>query len=350
MSDAAKNIVVLDGHTLNPGDLSWDNLTALGDLTVHDRTKPEAVMERVGNAEIVFTNKTLLPAEAINALPALEYIGVLATGYNVVEIEAARERDIPVTNIPSYGTASVAQMTMALILELASQPALHSRSVSEGEWSACPDFCYWKKPLVELDGLTLGIIGFGSIGQAVAKLGRSFGMNIIVQTRTPQEAEGVRFTDCKTVFREADVVSLHCPLTEANQGFVNQELLRSMKSTAFFINTARGPLVGSIGHRVLASPAVFFLVNPKSKFSGALRAPKKIGGNPPFLDVLGSFIFSSRKFLKIFENSQNILKNCRNFFKIQLLTNPEIENFNSGIGKNTAPQVAETNPSAAKIG
>lgn len=243
MSDAAKKIVVLDGHTLNPGDLSWDNLAALGDLTVHDRTPPEAVMERVGNAEIVFTNKTLLPAEAINALPALEYIGVLATGYNVVEIEAARERGILVTNIPSYGTASVAQMTMALILELASQPALHSRSVSEGEWSACPDFCYWKKPLVELDDLTLGIIGFGSIGQAVAKLGRSFGMNIIAHTRTPEETEGVRFVDCKTVFREADVVSLHCPLTDDNQGFVNAGMLSTMKPGAFLINTARGPLV-----------------------------------------------------------------------------------------------------------
>ena len=242
MSDAAKKIVVLDGHTLNPGDLSWDNLAALGDLTVHDRTTPEAVMERVGNAEIVFTNKTLLPAEAINALPALEYIGVLATGYNVVEIDAARERDIPVTNIPSYGTASVAQMTMALILELASQPALHSRSVSEGEWSACPDFCYWKKPLVELDGLALGLVGYGAIGQAVAQLGRAFGMKILVHTRTVRE-EDTQFVDCETLFGEADVVSLHCPLTDENQGFVNAQLLSHMKSTAFLINTARGPLV-----------------------------------------------------------------------------------------------------------
>ena len=200
-------------------------------------------MERVGNAEIVFTNKTLLPAEAINALPALEYIGVLATGYNVVEIEAARKRDIPVTNIPSYGTASVAQMTMALILELASQPALHSRSVSEGEWSACPDFCYWKKPLVELDGLTLGLVGFGAIGQAVAKLAQAFEMKVIVYTRTPRAVEGIEFVDRNTLFRKADVVSLHCPLTDKNKGFVNAELLATMKPTAFFINTARGPLV-----------------------------------------------------------------------------------------------------------
>jgi glycerate dehydrogenase len=243
MSDAAKNIVVLDGHTLNPGDLSWDNLAALGDLTVHDRTSPEAVMERASNAEIIFTNKALLPAETINALPVLEYIGVLATGYNVVEIEAARERDIPVTNIPSYGTASVAQMTMALILELASQPALHSRSVSEGEWSSCPDFCYWEKPLVELDGLTLGLVGYGAIGQAVARLGRAFGMKILVHTRTAKEEKDTKFVDCETLFREADVVSLHCPLTDDNQSFVNTGMLTTMKPSAFLINTARGPLV-----------------------------------------------------------------------------------------------------------
>ena len=163
------NIVVLDGHTLNPGDLSWDAIGTLGRLTVHDRTLPEQVVERTMEAEIVFTNKTLLPAEIINALPALKYIGVLATGYNVVDIAAAHERDIPVTNIPGYGTESVAQMTFALILELAQQPALHNASVHAGDWSECPDFCYWKKPLVELDGLTLGLVGYGAIGQAMAR-------------------------------------------------------------------------------------------------------------------------------------------------------------------------------------
>ena len=161
----------------------------------------------------------------------------------MVDIIAARARDIPVTNIPGYGTAAVAQMTMALLLELASQPALHSGSVREGDWIACPDFCYWKKPLVELDGLTLGLVGYGAIGQAVARLGRAFGMKILVHTRTAREEEDTGFVDCETLFRESDVVSLHCPLTDENQGFVNAQLLSQMKPTAYLINTARGPLV-----------------------------------------------------------------------------------------------------------
>ncbi len=236
-------IVILDGHTLNPGDLSWDALSALGDLTVLARTPPAQVAERAANAEILITNKTPITAEAITALPALRYIGVLATGYNVVDTAAARTREIPVTNIPGYGTAAVAQMTFALLLELASQPALHAASVSDGDWSACPDFCYWKKPLVELDGLTLGLVGFGAIGQAVAKLAQAFEMKVIVHTRTPRAVEGIEFVDRDTLFRKADVVSLHCPLTDKNKGFVNAELLATMKPTAFFINTARGPLV-----------------------------------------------------------------------------------------------------------
>ncbi len=243
MSDAAKKIVVLDGHTLNPGDITWDNLAALGKLTVYDRTPPEGVTERIGNAEIAFTNKSLLPAEAIKALPSLQYIGVLATGYNVVDIDAAREQSIPVTNIPAYGTASVAQMTFALILELTQQPALHDGSVHAGGWTECPDFCYWKKPLIELDGLTLGLVGYGEIGRAVARLGRAFGMKILVHTRTVREEQDTQFVDCETLFREADVVSLHCPLTDENQGFVNAQILSQMKPTAFLINTARGPLV-----------------------------------------------------------------------------------------------------------
>ena len=236
-------IVILDGHTLNPGDLSWDALSALGDLTVHDRTFSAEVTECAAEAEILITNKTPLSAESINALPALRYIGVLATGYNVVDTAAARAREIPVTNIPGYGTAAVAQMTLALLLELTSQPALHSASVADGEWSTCPDFCYWKKPLVELDGLTLGLVGFGAIGQAVAKRARAFGMNVIAHTRTPRPADELEFVDRDQLFREADVVSLHCPLTDENKGFVNAELLATMKPSAFFINTARGPLV-----------------------------------------------------------------------------------------------------------
>jgi glycerate dehydrogenase len=243
VEDPKPKIVVLDGHTLNPGDLNWDALSEMGELTVHDRTTPEQVVERATEAEIVFTNKALLPIEAIEMLTALKYIGVLATGYNVVDIAAARARDILVTNIPGYGTESVAQMTFALILELALQPALHDVSVHAGEWSKCPDFCYWKKPLVELNGLTLGLVGYGAIGQAVARLGRAFDMKVLVHTRTAREEAATEFVDCETVFRKSDVVSLHCPLTDENQGFVNAKLLGQMKSAAYLINTARGPLV-----------------------------------------------------------------------------------------------------------
>ncbi len=236
-------IVILDGHTLNPGDLSWDSLAELGNLSVHDRTAASEIFNRARAAEILFTNKTPITADTIEALPQLRYIGVLATGYNVVDTGAARAAGIPVTNIPAYGTASVAQMTFALILELIQQPALHDASVHAGDWSECLDFCYWKKPLVELDGLTLGLVGYGEIGQAVARLGRAFGMKILVHTRTVREEPDTRFVDCETLFAEADVVSLHCPLTNENQGFVNAQLLSQMKPTAFLINTARGPLV-----------------------------------------------------------------------------------------------------------
>jgi len=267
------NIVVLDGHTLNPGDLSWDAIGALGRLTVHDRTPPEQVVERAMEAEIVFTNKALLPAKIIGALTVLKYIGVLATGYNVVDITAARARDIPVANIPGYGTESVAQMTFALILEMTQQPALHDASVHAGDWTACPDFCYWKKPLVELNDLTLGLVGYGAIGQAVARLGRAFGMKILVHTRTVREDAETEFVDCQTVFTESDVVSLHCPLTDQNHGFVNADLLSQMKPTAYLINTARGPLVNE---------AALAMALNEEKIAGA--ATDVLSVEPPSVD------------------------------------------------------------------
>ena len=283
VDDLKPNIVVLDGHTLNPDDLNWDGLSEMGKLTVYDRTSPEQVTERAMMAEIVFTNKTLLTAEAINTLPALKYIGVLATGYNVVNIAAARTRDIPVTNIPGYGTESVTQLTFALILELALQPALHSASVHAGEWSDCPDFCYWKKPLIELDGLTLGVVGYGAIGQAIARLGRAFGMKILVHTRTVKETKETEFVDCQTIFTESDVVSLHCPLTDENQGFVNAKLLSQMKSTAYLINTARGPLINekdlakALNEEQIAGAATDVLsVEPPSKDNPLLTAKNLI--------------------------------------------------------------------------
>lgn len=236
-------IVVLDGYTLNPGDLDWQGLEAIGALTVHDRTPSEAIVERARDAEILLTNKAPVSAETIGRLPGLRYIGVLATGYNIVDVAAAKARGIVVANVPGYGTPSVAQHVFALILELAQRTGHHAQTVSAGRWSASPDFCYWDFPLVELAGRTLGIVGFGAIGQAVAQIGRAFGMKVIATTRTPRTAEDVVFLPVDEVFRRADIVTLHCPLTPETQGLVNASRLSEMKRDAFLINTGRGPLV-----------------------------------------------------------------------------------------------------------
>jgi glycerate dehydrogenase len=213
------HIVVLDGYTLNPGDVSWDALNKLGTCEIHDRTPPEQVVERTCNAEVVLTNKTLLSRDVIMALPKLRYIGVLATGYNVVDINAAKERDIPVTNIPDYGTHSVAQFTMALLLELAHHAGHHAQTVREGRWAKSADFCYWDSPLVELHGLTFGIIGFGKIGRATAKLADAFGMKVLVHNRSqPKDLPPLyRSVVLAELLSTSDVVSLHCPLTPDNK-------------------------------------------------------------------------------------------------------------------------------------
>lgn len=241
----ARKIVVLDGRTLNPGDLSWDSLAVIGPFAVYDRTAPGEVIGRSRGARILLTNKTILDRAVIEALPELGYIGVMATGYNVVDLDVAREHGIPVTNIPEYGTKSVAEMTFALLFELTRRIGLHADSVRSGEWSQCPDFCYWKTPLVELDGRVMGIVGYGRIGCEVARIARAFGMTVIVNdTRTDTEdASEVRFVALDTLFRESDVVSLHCPLTPESEGMVNHTSLTLMKPGAFLINTGRGPLV-----------------------------------------------------------------------------------------------------------
>jgi glycerate dehydrogenase len=239
------NIVVLDGYTLNPGDLSWDALHKLGPCIIHDRTPPEQVVERARDAEVVLTNKALLPRETIAALPKLKYIGVLATGYNVVDIAAAKERGIPVANIPDYGTHSVAQFTFALLLELAHHVGHHAQTVRDGRWARSADFCYWDSPLIELHGLTFGVIGFGKIGQATAKLADAFGMKVLVHTRTrPADLPaGYEFVSLDDLLARSDVVSLHCPLTPENKQFINAERLARMKPTTFLLNTSRGPLL-----------------------------------------------------------------------------------------------------------
>jgi glycerate dehydrogenase len=238
-------IVVLDGYTLNPGDLDWSPLKALGECVIHDRTAPEQVLARAAGAEVLLTNKVVLDKALLGQLPAVRYIGVLATGYNVVDVVAARERGVVVTNVPTYGTASVAQMTFALLLELCRGVGAHARAVQEGRWTASTDFCFTLTPQVELEGRVMGLVGFGRIGQAVAACAQGFGMRVIahdVGLRTSPVA-GVSLVSLETVFREADVVSLHCPLTADNRGLINRERLKIMKPTAFLINTSRGPLV-----------------------------------------------------------------------------------------------------------
>ncbi len=237
-------IVVLDGYTLNPGDLSWKELEGLGSCEIYDRSTPPEVLKRAGGAEIVLVNKVLLNREAIFALPHLRYIGVTATGYNIVDVAAAREKKILVTNGPSYGTKSVAQMTMALLLELTQRVGHHAQTVKDGRWSACPDFCYWDFPLLELDQLTMGIVGLGRIGRTVAGLASAFGMRVLAHTGSGHEPEkGIELVDLETLFRQSDVISLHCPLTPQTKNLVNAERISWMKPTAFLLNTSRGPLI-----------------------------------------------------------------------------------------------------------
>jgi glycerate dehydrogenase len=238
------NIIVLDGFTLNPGDLDWQNLQSLGSCAIFDRTQPAELLPRAADADILLTNKMELTAGTIQNLPRLKYIGVLATGTNVVDLAAARARGIPVTNVPTYGTKSVAQMTFALLLELAQHAGHHAQTVREGRWTRSLEWCYWDFPLLELDGLTLGIVGFGRIGRAVGELGAAFGMKLLACDPTAGPAPpGVRFLDLETLFRESDVVSLHCPLTPQTANLVDARRLSLMKPTAFLLNTSRGPLV-----------------------------------------------------------------------------------------------------------
>ncbi len=239
------NIVVLDGFTVNPGDLSWGPLEALGSCRVHDRTAPAEVVPRSQGAQVVLTNKTILDAAALNQLPELRYIGVLATGYNVVDLRAARERGILVTNVPAYSTASVVQLTFALLLELTHHVGRHAQGVREGRWARSPDFCYWDVPLVELAGRSFGVVGFGHVGRGVARVAESLGCRVLVHTRTPPASTvgNLEFADLATLLRTSDVVSLHCPLTDATRQLINRERLGWMKPTAILLNTGRGPLV-----------------------------------------------------------------------------------------------------------
>lgn len=238
-------IVVLDGFAGNLGDLSWEALKSLGDCTIYDRTQPQDVIKRIVGAEIVLTNKVPFTRALIESLPNLRYIGVLATGYNIIDLYAATEHGIVVTNVPAYSTASVAQLVFAHLLAIVSPAAQYSAEVRSGQWSRCPDFSYVSAPIVELAGKTFGIVGLGRIGMAVAQIALSFGMKVTAVTSKPQETlpQGVEKVDMDTLFAQSDVVSLHCPLTEQTRGLVNGQRLKSMKKTAILINTSRGPVV-----------------------------------------------------------------------------------------------------------
>jgi len=240
------NIVVLDGYAMNPGDLSWSEMEKLGELTVYDRTPQEFVLKRIGDAEIVLTNKVILSRDIIEKATSLKYIGVMATGYNVVDIEAATERGILVTNVPAYSTDSVAQLVFAYILEFCHHVGEHNRIVQAGGWTASKDFSFWKYPLIELKGKTLGIIGYGSIGRAVARLAEVFGMYVRVFSRTVRpelETDKIKFVTLNEVLEQSDFVSIHCPLTEETKGLINKNNILKMKTGAYLINTSRGPVI-----------------------------------------------------------------------------------------------------------
>ncbi|GAB6138077.1 D-2-hydroxyacid dehydrogenase [Halanaerobaculum tunisiense] len=239
-------IVVLDGHALNPGDLSWNPLEGFGDLTVYDRTPQEKIVERIGEAEIIFTNKTSLTKEIFAQVPQVKYIGVLATGYNVVDLDAAQKNDIVVTNVPAYGTNAVAQHVFALLLELCNHVGEHSQAVQEGVWANSPDFCFWNHPVVELAGKTIGIIGYGRIGQRTGELAQAFGMDVLVydkQQNQELESDTIEYVELADLLQNSDVISLHCPLSESTKGLINKDAIAQMKEGVMIVNTARGGLI-----------------------------------------------------------------------------------------------------------
>lgn len=235
-------LTILDGHAVNPGDLPWDRFSKLADITVYERTPSEEVKNRIGDSDAIFLNKINITEEILSACPKLKYIGVLATGYNVVDLDACRRRNITVTNIPAYSTDSVAQHVFAFILNFTNHVAMHNSSVQKGDWQRCPDFCYWKAPLYELAGKTLGIFGYGNIGKKVSQIAKAFGMKVICTTRTPREGmpEMVSFEE---LCRRSDFISLHAPLTPQTSHIINEKSLSLMKKSAFLINTARGGFI-----------------------------------------------------------------------------------------------------------
>lgn len=277
-------IVILDSYTTNPGDLSWDFLKNYADdVVIYERTSASDVISRAKGADILIINKTVLGKNELDALaPELKYIGLQSTGYNVVDLEAANKNDVTVCNIPAYSTNAVAQQVFAFILHFANKIDMHSDSVHNGDWCACPDFCYWKSPLAELDGKTLGIIGFGSIGSRVAEIGEAFGMKILVHSRTKKDLSSFKNaenTDLNTLLENSDFITCHCPLTAETTGLINKNTISKMKKTAVLINTSRGPVVDesalaeALNHERIAGAAVDVLsVEPAKRDNPLLTA------------------------------------------------------------------------------
>jgi glycerate dehydrogenase len=245
-------IVVLDGYTENPGDLSWSGLEALGKLTVYDRTPADQIVARIGDADIVYTNKTPITKETLDACPQIRFIGVLATGYNVVDYETAKAKGIPVANIPTYGTSAVAQFAFALLLEVCHHVGHHAKEVEKGRWTASPDFCFWDYPLVELAGKTIGVVGFGRIGQSVARIAKAFGMEVLAYDEYQSEVGKAlaSYVSLDELYAKSDAISLHVPLFPATMNMINKDSIAKMKDGVIIINTSRGPLVNEADMRV----------------------------------------------------------------------------------------------------
>lgn len=274
-------ITVLDGHAANPGDLSWEEFKKFGEFHYFDRTPPELVIERIKDSDIIFLNKVNITKEILEHCPKLKYIGVLATGYNVIDTKACREKRITVTNIPAYSTNSVAQHVFSFILYFSNQSAQHSQSVHNGDWIKCPDFCYWNSPLYELEGKTLGIFGYGNIGKQVAKIAHAFGMKVIITVHSEKSFTGEeKVVSQEELFKQSDFITLHAPLTDETRELINSKTLKLMKNSSYLINTARGGLVNendirnALENNIISGYAADVVLNePMSKDCPLLNAP-----------------------------------------------------------------------------
>lgn len=271
-------LTILDGHAVNPGDLSWDKFSQLADVTVYERTSQEDLISRIGNSDAIFLNKINIDESVFSSCPNLKYIGVLATGYNVIDIEAAKKHNVVVTNIPAYSTSSVAQHVFSFILNFTNHVSEHNESVHRGEWCNCPDFCYWTSPLTELKGKTIGIFGYGSIGKRVSEVAKAFEMNVICHTRT-KKVDMPEFVSKEELFKRSDFLSLHAPLTEQTKEMINKDTLALMKPTAYLINTARGGFIKEQDladclneDKIAGYAADVVLTEPMSKTSPLLTA------------------------------------------------------------------------------